>query len=173
MAGGGHVSGSVEVMPDPMDPLTDEARRDRWSFLLVAGTLYREASGMRGDLREMGTRIEAALLAARADTVVFADLIVALAALQGTVSDISRTGPEAVMSGVSRIYGDFTGSAVRMGTLEGPTATHRVRFDELEAEYTTAVTALAELRRETIPDLDRQLRRAGLPTIAREDERKR
>ncbi len=37
------VSGTVEVIPDPLDPLTGVEREERWSFLLGTDTLYRQA----------------------------------------------------------------------------------------------------------------------------------
>ncbi len=87
------------------------------------------------------------------------------------MTEIARVGGRSARSGASRIMGNFSGSAVRMGTLEGPTVTQREQLAELKSNFLTAAQDLDEARTGTIPALDRQLRRAGLPTILREGQR--
>jgi len=89
------------------------------------------------------------------------------------LNEISRVSGRTVRSGMSRIMGNFSGSAVRQGTLEGPIATHREQFGALDTRFASVAAELDDVRGSNITELDRRLRRAGLPTIMREGQGER
>lgn len=172
-AGGGTVSGEVVVAPDPMDPLTARRREERWSFLLDVDTLYREALEMEDSVRDLLTRVRASLSAVRNTESVPEGLSNDLTELISVLNEISRVSGRTVRSGMSRIMGDFSGSAVRQGTFEGPTATHRERLGDLDTRFASIAAELDDVVGDTITELDRRLRRAGMPTIMREGQGER
>ncbi|MFC1595320.1 hypothetical protein ACFL3X_00190 [Gemmatimonadota bacterium] len=171
-AAGMSVSGVVDVAPDPMDPLTTGKRGERWSFLLDIDTLYREALELDESVRDLLTRARASLSAARSAESAPEGLSNDLAELVSGLSDISRVSRSTVLAGVNRIMSDFSGSEVRLGTLEGPTVTHRERFADLTARLASVAVELDDVRMGTIADLDQRLNLAGLPTIMREEQKK-
>ena len=168
IAGSEVVSKTVEVIPDPMNPLTVVEHEERWSFLYRTGTLYRRALALEEEVGDLLPRIEVSLAAARNDESAPADLVTELAAMEAIVSRSGRDGGRTVRAGASRIMGHFSGSAVRMGTFGGPTVVHLEQLTGLENSLQDAFDELYDACENAIPALDRRLRQAGLPTILRE-----
>ncbi|MFC1627515.1 WD40/YVTN/BNR-like repeat-containing protein [Gemmatimonadota bacterium] len=167
------VRGEVEVVPDPLDMLTEQQRGERWSFLLETDTLYRNALEMGERVRDLLARVRDSLSAARSSVSAPEELSGDLAELESVLNEISRISGSTVRTGANRIMNDFSGSEVRQGTLEGPTAEHRQRLLDLDTRFASVAGELDDVLGVTVTALDRRLRLAGLPTIMREEQRER
>jgi len=166
-AHGRTVSGTVEVRPDPMDSSSSAQRQERWSFLLEADTMYRQAFAVGQDLQGLRSRANSSRQAVRDATSPPPALEEELNGLISELDNLYRELWTVVRSGTRDIINAFTGSGVRQGTLAGPTVDQYERFTTLRDRFNEAMDGLRLLREQRIPRLDRQLERAGLPTIGR------
>lgn len=170
-ANGSILSGSVEVRPDPLDNMIPTRRRERWSFLLELDNLAVEAfeNGLR--IRELRDRLSVSIEAVSKVDVPPVGLKGDLDRLQSELNDLYREEWSTVRSRASSIISTFAGSAIRQGTLSGPTEEQRERLADLSGRHGKAATLLKELLGTRIPELDMRLEQAGLPTILKEGRR--
>jgi len=162
-AAGLTIAQEVVVRPDPMDPLSPAQRTERWAFLLGADDLQRTALGMSEHLDGLRERAQASATAAR--TAGLEPLAERLGTLAEELRSISTALSGQVRRGATRLLSEFAGSAVRQGSLEGPTGSHREQLNRLMDETRDLTRRFERLERERIGALDRELREAGLPTI--------
>ncbi|HEX7051443.1 MAG TPA: hypothetical protein VF188_14645 [Longimicrobiales bacterium] len=140
-ADGARTTRTVTVRGDPLMPLTLAQAREREAFLLDILAMQRQvwdamrrADTLRHALTENtggpgGTKASAA----RAE--------------RTTEADRLRTRLDRLRRQIYGLAREFNGAGAQQGSLYPPTATHRRRKAELEAELQEAVAALAEAER--------------------------
>jgi hypothetical protein len=157
---------TVVVRPDPLDRLTPAERQDRWTFLIQADDVQRATARTSQDVRDLITRAQAARQAAAASDRAPASLSRALESLVGELNNLTRSGVGGGRrGGGGNLAGGFSASAARQGTIGRPTIDQQQALARAVAAADLLTDTLARLRAERIPELDRQLTAAGLPTI--------
>jgi hypothetical protein len=157
---------TVVVRPDPQDQLTPTERRERWTFLTRADDLQRASARTSMEIRDLINRAQAARQAAAASDRAPASLSRDLETLVGELNNLTRSGAGGGRrGGGGNFTGGFSASAARQGTIGKPTLDQQEALAAAVAASEALTGALAGLRADRIPALDRQLAAAGLPTI--------
>ena len=162
---------TLEVRPDPLDPLTGSERRERWAFLLDTQTVNREAFDRGLELRALRDEVRRVRSAVRTAAEAPAALGADLDTLDRDLGTLYRRFWNEVRRGTERLLNAFAGSGVETGTLLGPTADQRTQVRRLRGDLDDAERERLLLNEETIPALNRRLRAAGLAEISRGEER--
>ena len=159
------VAGTIEVRPDPADPGSEADQQRRWMFLLSVYDLNKESTTRGMELQSIRSRANTAAEALRNAASPPSGLTEGISELITLLDSTSREMTNVVSSGTRNIIGAFTGSAVRQGTIAGPTDDQFERFTTLRNRFGEASGVLQRLIETEIPRLDRQLERAGIPPI--------
>lgn len=159
------VAGTIEVRPDPADPGSEADQKRRWMFLLSVYDLNKESTTRGAELQAIRSRANTAGNALRNTASPPSGLTESISELITLLDSTSREMTNIVSSGIRNIIGVFTGSAVRQGTIAGPTDDQFERLTSLRNRFEEASGVLQRLIETEIPRLDRQLERAGIPPI--------
>ena len=173
---------TLSVTPDPLVPVNDADRRLRYQFLTDLLALNAGLAGAGNDLRAVRDQLTALedqmKRAANAPPTVVeaaARLGQTLADLQARVGGGGGGGGEEGGGGgggglrgrASALFGELDGSGIHQGTLTGPTAGQRQRFEALRSDALTLRTAIDRALDVDLATLNGEIAKHNVPRLVR------